>query len=265
MPELVRDGATIHYQVSGAGPTVVLGHSLLCDTEMWRGVEPRLAERYRVINVEARGHRRSTAPGPFTLEDLAGDWLAILDREGGGRAVLIGLSMGGMTAMRLALRAPSRVAGMVLIDSNGDEEEKGKRFQYALMEMVYRRFGLIGPLARRVATLMLGETTRHRRPEVFEELKQMVARHDHAQVPHALRAVFKRGPILDRLSAIACPTLVLVGDEDRATPVVKSERLAAAIPGARLDVVPGVGHLSAMEDPDAIASRVLGFLGEHPW
>ena len=265
MPELARDGATIHYEVSGTGPPVILGHSLLCDTEMWRGVAPALAARYRVINVEVRGHRRSTAPGPFTLEDLAGDWLAILDREGIGRAFLVGLSMGGMTAMRLALRAPSRVAGMVLIDSNGDEEERGKRVQYAVMEAIYRRFGLVGPLAKRVSRLMLGKTTLRRSPEVFEELLQTVARHDRAQVPHALRAVFRRGAILDRLSAITCPTLILVGDEDQATPVVKSERLCAAIPGARLDVVPGVGHLSAMEDPDAIASRVLGFLGEHAW
>ena len=265
MAELVRDGATIHYEVTGAGPTVILGHSLLCDADMWRGVAPRLAAKYKVINIEARGHRRSTAPGPFTLEDLAGDWIDILDREGGGRAFLVGLSMGGMTALRLALRAPARVAGMVLIDSNGDEEERGKRTQYAVLEWIYRRFGLVGPVARRMAHVMLGKTTLHRRPEVFEELKQMVQRHDKAVVPHALRAVFRRGPILDRLSAISCPTLVLVGDEDQATPVVKSERLAKAIPGARLDVVPGVGHLSAMADPDAIASRVLGFLGEHRW
>jgi pimeloyl-ACP methyl ester carboxylesterase len=261
----MRDGARIHYEVSGAGPTVVLGHSLLADTEMWRGVEPRLAERYRVINVEVRGHRRSTAPGPFTLEDLAADWLAILDREGAERAFLVGLSMGGMTAMRLALKAPSRVAGMVLIDANGDEEERGKRLQYAVMEAIYRRFGMIGVLAKRISRLMFGATTLARRTALIDELKQAVARHDRAQIPHALRAVFRRGPILDRLPAIACPTLILVGDEDRATPVVKSEHLAAAIPGARLDVVPGVGHLSALEDPEAIASRVLAFLGEHRW
>lgn len=265
MPELVRDGATIYYEVTGTGPTVILGHSLLLDTEMWRGVAPRLAARHKVINIEVRGHRRSTAPGPFTLEDLAGDWLEILDREGGGRAFLVGLSMGGMTAMRLALSAPSRVAGMVLIDSNGDEEERGRRLQYAVMAGIYRRFGLVGMLEKRVSALMLGKTSLHRRPDVLAQLQETVARHDRKQITHALRAVFRRGAILDRLTAITCPTLVVVGDEDQSTPVVKSRRLAAAILGARLDVVPGVGHLSAMEDPDAIASRVLGFLGEHPW
>jgi 3-oxoadipate enol-lactonase len=265
MAQLQRGGASIHYEVSGDGPAVVLGHSLLCDTEMWRGVAPRLAEAHRVINVEARGHRRSTAPGPFTLEDLAADWLAILDQEGIDRAFLVGLSMGGMTAMRLALRAPARTAGMVLIDSNGDLEERARRARYGAMAAIYRRFGLVGPLARWVGRIMLGDTTLRRRPEVLDELRATVARHDRSQIPHAMRAVFRRGPILDRLTAIACPTLVVVGGEDRATPVVKSQHLAAAIPGARLEVVPGVGHLSALEDPPAIASRVIGFLAEHAW
>jgi pimeloyl-ACP methyl ester carboxylesterase len=92
-----------------------------------------------------------------------------------------------------------------------------------------------------------------------------VARHDRTEIPHAIHAVFSRAPILDRLAAIRCPTLVLVGAEDSATPVVKSQRLAGAIRDARLDVVPSVGHLSALEDPDAIASRVLAFLAEQRW
>src|SRR5438552_10226026 len=101
MPEALRDGATVHYEITGQGPPILLGHSLLCDTEMWRGVVPRLAAGHRVINVEARGRRRSTALRAFTLEDLAADWLAILDQEQIDRAWLVGLSMGGMTAMRI--------------------------------------------------------------------------------------------------------------------------------------------------------------------
>lgn len=265
MPELVRDGATTYYETTGAGPALILGHSLLCDVEMWRDVAPALAARYRVINVEARGHRRSTAPRPFTLEDLAADWEAILDREQVDRAFVVGLSMGGMTGMRLALRAPSRVAGLVLIDSNGDPEERGKRAQYAVMAGIYRRFGLVRPLARRTASIMLGKTSLRQRPELFDLLLETVSRHDRAQVPHAMRAVFRRGPILDRLAAINCPTLVLVGDEDRATPVAKSRHLADAIRGARLEIIERAGHLSALEIPEVITARVLAFLGEHRW
>ncbi|MCA9676593.1 MAG: alpha/beta fold hydrolase [Kofleriaceae bacterium] len=262
MATIQRGGSSIYYEVTGTGPAIVLGHSLLCDVEMWRGVAPALAAHHTVINVEARGHRRSTAAAPFTLEDLAADWLAILDREGIDRAVLCGLSMGGMTAIRLALVAPTRVAAMILIDSNGDREEPAKRAQYAAMGAIYRRLGMLRPLARRTATIMLGRTTLARRPGMVDELRAVVANHDRRQIPRALRAVFGRGPILDRLGAIACPTLVLVGDEDRATPVVKSERLASAIPGARLEIVPEVGHLSALEDPAAILARIEPFLAD---
>jgi 3-oxoadipate enol-lactonase len=265
MPEILHDGATIYYEKSGQGPAIVLGHSLLCDTDMWRGVAPRLAERHTVINVEVRGHRRSTAPAPFTLEDLGGDWLAILDREGIDRAFLVGLSMGGMTAMRLALRAPERIAGMVLIDSNADVEERGKRAQYAVMVAIYRRFGLIRPIARRSAHIMLGRTSLKERPALIDELAATVARHPREQVVRAIQAVFGRPDLVPRLGGITCPTLVLVGAEDVATPPRKSERIQAAIPGARLEVIDGVGHLSALEDPGAVATRVLAFLAEQRW
>jgi pimeloyl-ACP methyl ester carboxylesterase len=265
MPEVTNDGATIHYEVTGEGPPVLLGHSLLCDTEMWRGVVPRLARRYKVINVEARAHRRSTAPGPFTLEDLAEDWKKILDAERVPRAFLVGLSMGGMTSLRMALSAPSRVAGMILIDSNGDAEERAKRLQYGALAAIYQRVGLVGPLTGRVAKIMLGKTTLAEKPQLVEELRTTVSRHDRSAIGHALRAVFRRGPILQRLSAIDCPTLVLVGDEDKATPPIKSQRLAAAIRGAKLERIPRVGHLSALEDPEAVANRVLGFLEQHRW
>jgi 3-oxoadipate enol-lactonase len=265
MPELTRQAATVYYERSGTGPAVLLGHSLLCDTEMWRGIAPRLAEGHTVINVEVRGHRRSTAPGPFTLEDLADDWLAILDAEGIDRAFLVGVSMGGMTGLRLALRAPSRVAGLVLIDSNGDVEEWRKRLRYAALAAVYQRAGLVSPLVGPIAKIMFGATTLRERPHLVDELRATVERHDRRQIPHALRAVFRRGSILDQLGAIACPSLILVGAEDRATPPGKSLRLAAAIPGARLEVLPRAGHLAALEDPEAVTARLLPFLVAHGW
>jgi pimeloyl-ACP methyl ester carboxylesterase len=265
MPEIVHDGARIHYEVTGSGPAILLGHSLLCDTEMWRGVAPKLAERHRVVNVEARGHRRSTAPGPFALEDLAGDWLAIMDRERIDRAFLVGLSMGGMTAMRLALRAPSRVAGLVLIDSNADAEERGKRAQYTVMEAIYRRWGMLRPLARRTASIMFGKTTLQDRRHLIDELVETVERHPREQVALAIHAVFSRKDLRPRLAEIAAPALVLVGAEDKATPPAKSAHIRDGIPGARIEVLDGAGHLSALEVPDAVSARVLAFLGDHRW
>lgn len=264
MPEIERDGARVHYDVDGPtggdGPAIVLGHALMGDASMWRGVVPALARRRRVINVEVRGHHRSTAPRRFTLEDLAADWLAILDAERIDRAVLCGLSMGGMTATRLALAAPDRVAGLVLIDSSGDREPARVRARNWLLASIIRLVGVAAPLERKLAALMLGASSRARDPGLVAALHEIVARHGRAGLARAMRAVNARGPILDRLAAITAPTLVLVGEEDVATPVDKSARLAAAIPGARMERLPALGHLSPLEDPAAVIARIEPFL-----
>jgi 3-oxoadipate enol-lactonase len=265
MPTLERDGASIYYEVTGDGPPVVLGHSLLCDVTMWRGVAPALAARYRVINVEVRGHHRSTAPRAFTLEDLAADWLAILDHEQVGRAALVGLSMGGMTAIRLALAAPQRVAAMALIDSNADREDFAARARNTVMASIYRGFGLVKAIEPKVLDLMLGRTSRARNPVLADDVRAIVASHQRAPLSRAIRAVNARGTILEKLGAITAPTLVVVGDEDVATPVEKSERLASAIPGARLEILPELGHLSALEDPAAVLGKIEPFLASHSW
>ena len=143
MPSIERQNATVAYDVVGSGPPIVLGHSLFCTRSMWRGVVPRLQDSYRVINVELRGHGDSTAEGPFTLADLVDDWLAILDQEGIEQAVLCGLSTGGMTAMRVAGRAPDRVAGLALLDTNAAPETQFNRLQYGMLGWGYSNLGLL--------------------------------------------------------------------------------------------------------------------------
>jgi len=260
MPTVQRPGADVYYEVSGSGPAVVLGHSLLCDGRMWEGVAPVLSQRYRVINPDLRGHRRSTATAPYSLEDLADDWLAILDREGVERAALCGLSMGGMAAMRLALAQPDRVAGIALIDSNGDRDTFVGRLRFRLMAVLYRRFGLFGMLRRKVLSLMLGATSLRERPDVVERVVELMRAHDRKQLVRAILALVRRTAIADRLAGIRCPSLILVGEEDVSTPLVRSQRLHERIPGSRLELVPAAGHLSAIEQPAIVARQVLGFL-----
>ncbi len=264
MPTLERAGAVISYELSGQGPAVLLGHSLLCDHRMWDGVVPALAERYRVINIDFRGHGGSTAPAPFTFADLVGDWLAVMDAEKVGRAALCGLSMGGMTAMRLALRAPERVGPMILVDSNADPEGWWRRVRYGILARLYRKRGLTDALAARVAPIMLAETTMLERPEIAERFVERMRGQEREPLIRAIRAVNGRGPTGD-LGAIRAPTLILVGEEDAATPPPRSEAIHRGIAGSQLVRIPGAGHLSAMEQPEAVARHVLGFLDAHPW
>lgn len=260
MPILERQGARIFYETEGQGPPILLGHSLLSDSRMWESVAPELAKSHRVININVRGHGGSTAPSPFTLEDLAGDWLAILDREGIESAVLCGLSMGAMTALRVALAAPERVRGLILLDTSGDPEPPQKRPQYAAMISLVRRFGHIDPIYQIIKRLMFSKATLRDRPWLVQrEIDRMKDRDAH-QIYHAVHAVIDRGPLLDRVHQIQVPALVLVGADDAATPPIRAERLAAALPNARLHVIPGAGHLSAVEAPAEVIREISEFL-----
>ena len=263
MPTIQRSGATISYDVQGDGPPLLLGHSLLLDGRMWDALVPGLARAYRVYNIDGRGHRHSTTPGPFTLEDLADDWLALLDQEKIERALLCGLSMGGMTAMRLALRAPHRVAAMALLDTSADREPTAQRRGYRLLGELQRRVRIDALLTPVVRQKLFGATTRRERPDIVERGVAIVRDNDPRRLYPALRAVIDRGAITRHLKAIHTPTLVLVGDEDVATPPERAERIATRIPGATLVRIAGAGHLSAMEQPAAVAAHLEPFLHRH--
>jgi pimeloyl-ACP methyl ester carboxylesterase len=261
---LERGGARIAYRVTGDGPPVLLGHSLLCDGRMWDGVIARLGGRFRIYNIDVRGHGASTAPAPFTLEDLADDWRALLDQEKIPRAILCGLSMGGMTAMRLALASPERVAGMALLDSSADPQPAWERFKFRLMVEALVRVGHHRLLDRAVAPLMFGPDSLRDRREVVDAQLARIRENAPAQIYHGVRAVIERRSIHDRLPSLRCPVRVIVGADDRATPPERSRRIAAAIPGARLSLVPRAGHLSAVERPDEIARQLAEFFSSIP-
>jgi len=263
MAFIEREGARIAYDVLGSeGPCVLLGHSLLCARFMWDDVLPALSSRFRVINVEVRGHGESTAPSAFQLEDLAEDWRAILDAEGVTRASLVGLSMGGMTAMRFALRYPERVNSMALLDTSADAETRLNRLKYKGLVAIYRRLGFTDSLAKQITPIMFGERTRRSRPELLEKLVTEMRRHDRTQLIRAISAVNGRAD-LDGLESIRVPTRVLVGEDDAATPPHRSEAIARRVPRATLARISGAGHLSAMERPSEVLEALLPFLTEN--
>ncbi len=143
MPTIERLGATVAYTVSGKGPPVILGHSLFCTRSMWENVLPALEDEYTFVNVELRGHGESTADAEFTIWDLADDWAAILDKEGFASAIAGGLSTGGMTAMRLVLRAPERVNGLALLDTSSGREHGVDRVKNSILAWGYEKLGIL--------------------------------------------------------------------------------------------------------------------------
>ncbi len=253
-----------HYEVSGSGPAIVLTHSFLCDGALFRHQVAALKRMHRVINIDLRGHGRSApSDSPFDIYDLVDDVIAVLDTEGVESAIWMGLSIGGFLSLRSALSHPERVRALVLMDSDAGPESAWKKVKYAAMKWGLRTVGLrfIVPA---VMPIMFGETTLRSRPELREEYFRRFLQLHVPSMSNGIDAITGRDDLLGRLKEITCPTLVVVGEEDRALPVWKSRRLAAGIRGAELVVIPAAGHLSAIEQPEAVTDAIARFLARLP-
>jgi len=252
----------LYVEDEGQGPTLLLWHSYLHHGGMWKAQVAALRERYRVINVDAPGHGRSSAVRqPFDMADCVRCVEAVLDARDVERAAMIGLSWGGMVAMATAVRRPERLRGIVVMDANCRREPLGNRLKYYAMGTITREVGAIPLLLDRVEPLFFSKHTReHRRAELVDPWRSYVARLDRESVWHALHAIMDRNDLAAELRRVELPTMVVVGAEDIAQPPRESEHIAASIPGARLVVIPGAAHISAQERPAEVNTVLLEFL-----
>jgi pimeloyl-ACP methyl ester carboxylesterase len=226
---------------SGSGaPTFVLLHGFLDDASVWTGVAGALADAGRVVRVQQRAHGDSTAPdGPCTVDDLAADVVKLLDALGTARAVLIGHALGGLVAARVALAAPERVAGLVLVSAFGGLDARAAA---AWRHVV--RAGEVNKL-QGLARSVYGPTSTRQVDGDGIGL---------TEIARALQALGER-PATPEPGGVRCPTVVLAGERD-ATGTAAARQLASAIPGARLEVVPGQGEALHVDAPDAVAGAV---------
>jgi 3-oxoadipate enol-lactonase len=251
-----------HGETREGKPAVVLLHGLLFDGGMWRDQLAPLAALGRVLVVDGPGHGKSEVPPRFSLDDHAAALVDALDALGAPRAVVCGLSWGGMVGMRLALREPSRVAGLALLDTSAEAEELVRRVRYRAFIAMHRRVGLpYGLFARQIAPLMFAPQTLAERPELALSTYRRINGFDREGVARAaLAVVVERTSVLPQLGAIGVPTLVLSGSEDRATPPARAESIAKAIGGATLAIVQGAGHMSTLEAPSAVNAELVPFV-----
>ena len=265
MPHIEHEGQRIHYSVTGSGPPVLLAHSFLCNRRMWDPQVEAMQDRYRLIAVDARGHGDSgPVSAPFSMWNAAEDHLAVLDDLGVERAAWAGLSQGGMAALRAALGHPSRVAGLMLLDTDGGPERRYIKAKYTAMKAVARLVG-IAPLLPAVGPIMFGRTTLRNNQALVTEWNSRFRELHVPSILHGIDAVRFRDDLSPRLAEITCPALVLVGAEDKALPPRRSRQLADSLPDARFVQVPGAGHLSAQEAPAAVTEAMSELLGRLSW
>lgn len=268
MPELAINGTTLHYEDTGpgsTGETIAFSHGLLWNTVLFAPQIAALRERYRCIAWDHRGQGQSGADHRHAIgmELVWQDATMLLSELGAGRVHFCGLSMGGFVAMRMAARRPELVRSLILIETSSDPEPVENIGRYRLLTRVLK---LLGPWAvkKRVGPIMLGKTIltdASRRDEVARFEDVMAGRKD---IWRAVNGVIDRAGIHDELARITAPTLVVVGDEDVATPIAKAEKIVSAITGATLTRIARAGHSSTVEEPAAVTAALEAFLQALP-
>ncbi|MGD9252704.1 MAG: alpha/beta fold hydrolase [Holophagae bacterium] len=260
MPTVHREGISIYFEETGSGPAVVLGHSFLCSGEMWANQVGPLAERYRVINIDQRGHGRSSpCATPFSLYDMVDDVAAVLDSLEIDRAVWAGLSIGGMVAMRAALVIPDRVRALIIVDSHAGSETTFKKLKYGAMNLGATVLGL-RPFVPAVLPLMFGATTMKEQPELVRHWGDRFGDLHRPSVSATLQALVRRDSVAGKLAQITVSSLVLAGEEDRSLPPALSKEIADGLVDAELLTIAEAGHLSALERPVEVTAAMLSFL-----
>ncbi len=254
------DGTEIYYEAWGRGEPLLLVPGLGGDVRMWACQRLPLGRRYRCIAVDNRGSGHSgKPPGPYSLFEMAADAATVLDAEGVASAHVLGYSMGSYPAQILAVAQPERVRSLLLVASSS-RHHHWRRELLADWSEVARARGM-HVMARRAVPYLLGRRTARRFGLWINLLWPLIL----SQPADAFAA--QVDALLDFsdeyrvfLAHITAPTLVLVGAEDRLTPPGDAEELIALVPGARLHVVRGAGHVLMVEAAPDFNIAVLDFL-----
>jgi 3-oxoadipate enol-lactonase len=253
-------GCVHHYDLAGRDdrPALMFANSLGSDLRIWDELAERLSGQFKIIRYDHRGHGLSDAPPPpYSTDDLAGDVAALLDHLETRQAVLCGVSVGGLIAQAAAVKYPERVRALVLSDTGariGSVESWQQRIEIiqtdgvaSIEKMTMERWFSFGFRERRPADV-----------RGYANMLRQTSTDGYVGTCSALRD----GDLRDAVKNIRCPTLVLCGAEDIATPPELSRDLTGLIPGAKFSLIEEAAHLPCVEQPAAMAERMLEFFRE---
>ncbi|CAN3982809.1 alpha/beta fold hydrolase [Kitasatospora purpeofusca] len=254
--------SAVSVRESGTGTPLVLLHAFPLSAAMWSAQLETLpgptGDRARVVAPDQRGFGGAGLGSEEpSLDTVADDVARLLDAAGIDRTVLGGLSMGGYVALAFAERHPDRLAGLLLANTKATADPVAARTnRERIAAAVLARDSVRLLLDERTAAGQLGPDSQH----LVDRVEAMIAAAPPATVAWAQRAMAARPERLDVLAGVRVPAAVLAGAEDALMPVTEAELMARALPDAELTVLPRVGHLSAIEAPeafDAVVRRLL--------
>jgi len=264
MPKAKLNGVEIAYEVHGEGYPLVLAHGYTASKELWADQLDAFSRRYRLVIYDCRGHGESEVPADpsqYSSDLFIEDQKALLDHLGISEAYVGGLSMGGMIAMRFALKYPQVVRALLLCDTAAGVSGAAQTQWRGIAEMMERivRSEGVGAAMRRVWDIrrQLGVETPEPTPGVLRHMEGLERMSPDGFLGVA-RAAGDQVSVLDRLGEITAPTLIITGDQDFFRGA--SEEMAKRMPGARFVVINGSFHGTCLWQPDKFTSAVLDFL-----
>jgi 3-oxoadipate enol-lactonase len=260
---LQLNGTSLYYEdTGGSGQAIVFSHGLLWNSALFAPQIAALKGQYRCLAYDHRGQGKS-ADGvghAINMDTLTADAATLIETLKVAPVHFCGLSMGGGVAMQLAINRPDLIRSLVLLETSADPEPSQSKLKYQMLNLIARFFGT-GLVINAVMPIMFGKTalndgTRaHERSTWRQQLSS-----NRRSIWRAVNGVIEREGLHHKLEKITAPTLVIVGDEDVATPREKAERIAGAIGGSKLVVIPHAGHSSTLEQPDAVTTAIAEFL-----
>jgi pimeloyl-ACP methyl ester carboxylesterase len=267
MPVMRVHGTDLYYEdTGGPGEPIVFLHGFLFDGRQYEAQVASLRDHYRCVLLDFRGQGRSAAArGGYQIEQHTADVLAVIRRLDIAPVHLVGLSMGGFVALRIAAREPGLLRSLTLLNTSAAAHARSKFPKQLLLAGVGRVAGVsLPPVRSGVEAELYGEAFRTdpARAAEREVWRQRWARADRASLVKTLLGFMIRPDVRDELGNVAVPALVIAGGADASLPPPFSREIHSLIAGSRLLELPGVGHSSPIEDPDRVTRALEQFLDE---
>ena len=257
MPTLLRNGFNMYYELVGEGVPLLLLHGLGSCAEDWELQLPAFARHFQVVAADMRGHGRSDKPpGPYSVPQMAGDVLGLLDALEIESTHIVGLSMGGMVAFQLVVSRPERVRSLVIVNSAPAlvPRTAGEWLRVQQRLALARLF----PPARSGQFLSQRLFPKPEQEEMRQQLIERWARNDRRAYLASMRALVGWS-VMDQIGVIRQPVLVISGDRDY-TPVESKRAYVTRLPNARLMVIEDSGHATPIDQSERFNAGVLDFL-----
>jgi 3-oxoadipate enol-lactonase len=251
-----------HYRLDGpaGAPVITLTHPLGATLALWDDHVPALTKQYRVLRYDVRGHGGSEIPpGPYTLEQMAGDLEELLRSLGITGTHFVGVSMGGLIGMTAALSRPLLIRSLVLCDTTACYGP-GLRPMWEDRIRIAETEGMTAALVDRTMDIWFTASFRSREKDTVKRIAAMLERSDPRGYAAAIRAI-GFVDLTERIAAIRCPTLIVVGEQDPGTPPAMARVIHERIPDAQLLVLSGAAHCAVVEASNPFLSALMSFLG----